>query len=328
MQAQLILFGACLIGAIGVYLLLSRRERALTGAGALLGLGAFGFLLVQAAEAFAVEGESDRPEFFYLMFTAMALIASLRMITTPRPVYAALYFVLVVLSSAGLFLLLAAEFMAFALVIVYAGAILVTYLFVLMLAQQSPSGQEKSQPEYDRVPREPAAAAAVGFVLLAVLVQVMVGQPERWPAPPTTASAERAAWNELELMPARLRDAVLKANPDFKWPPDQEGGRYLKFDRDGRPHVTGQAAAGAGGAQMVRVDLPPEAMPENIQRVGIALVAEFPVSLELAGVILTLAMFGSVVLARRQIELDEDEKRQAAGMRRLSPDSDEPGGDA
>ena len=58
---------------------------------------------------------------------------------------------LVVLSSAGLFLTLSAEFIAFAMVIIYGGAILVTYMFVIMLASQSsPSGDLNEQPEYDR----------------------------------------------------------------------------------------------------------------------------------------------------------------------------------
>ncbi|MCH8152621.1 MAG: hypothetical protein IH830_09650 [Planctomycetes bacterium] len=54
-------------------------------------------------------------------------------------------------------------------------------------------------------------------------------------------------------------------------------------------------------------------MPQNIEQVGLALIAKFPVSLELAGVILLMAMFGAVVLAQRQIELSEQEKRAAAG---------------
>jgi len=63
--------------------------------------------------------------------------------------------------------------------------------------------------------------------------------------------------------------------------------------------------------------------------VGMRLVASFPISLELAGVILLMAMFGAVVLARRQIELGEDERRAAAGLGRLSvedPDANPTGG--
>jgi hypothetical protein len=51
-------------------------------------------------------------------------------------------------------------------------------------------------------------------------------------------------------------------------------------------------------------------------------VAVFPVSLEIAGVILLMAMFGAVVLARRQIDLSEDEVRVAAGLQPLLEDED------
>src|SRR5262249_54782648 len=102
----------------------------------------------------------------------IALAGATRMVTHPKPVFAALYFVLVVVSSAGLFLVLQAEFMAFALIIVYAGATLTTYMSVLMRAQQSRAG---GGPDvgggtlYDRLPREPLAAVTVGFLLLATL---------------------------------------------------------------------------------------------------------------------------------------------------------------
>jgi hypothetical protein len=63
-------------------------------------------------------------------------------------------------------------------------------------------------------------------------------------------------------------------------------------------------------------------MPTNAQLVGWSLVATFPVSLEVAGVILLMAMFGAVVLARRQIDLGEDELRVAAGMPPLLEDEE------
>jgi hypothetical protein len=58
----------------------------------------------------------------------------------------------------------------------------------------------------------------------------------------------------------------------------------------------------------------PADQPDNVHVVGLDLVARYPASLELAGVILLMAMFGAVVLARRQIELGEDDRRKAAGM--------------
>ncbi len=61
----------------------------------------------------------------------------MRVVTHPAPVYSALYFILTVFASAGLFVLLSAGFMAAALVLIYAGAILITYVFVIMLASQA-----------------------------------------------------------------------------------------------------------------------------------------------------------------------------------------------
>src|SRR6185503_7620582 len=98
---------------------------------------------------------------YFWIFSAIALLGALRVVTHPRPVYAALYFVLTVFATAGLFILLWAEFMAAALVLIYAGAILVTYVFVIMLAAQPAedgapvSGSARAAlAEYDAVSRE------------------------------------------------------------------------------------------------------------------------------------------------------------------------------
>jgi NADH-quinone oxidoreductase subunit J len=68
-------------------------------------------------------------------FAALSLIGlwgGTRVITHRRPVYSALYFVLVVVAVTGLLVISNAEFLAAALLIIYAGAILVTYVFVIM----------------------------------------------------------------------------------------------------------------------------------------------------------------------------------------------------
>ena len=82
------------------------------------------------------------------------------MITQRNPVHAALCFALVVLSTCGLFLLQAAPFLMAATIIIYAGAIVVTFLFVIMLAQQA------GLSNADQRSREPLLATLAGFVLL------------------------------------------------------------------------------------------------------------------------------------------------------------------
>jgi NADH-quinone oxidoreductase subunit J len=67
------------------------------------------------------------------------------------------------LGVAGLFLLTGAQFLAVATIVVYAGAILVTFLFVLMLANQ------EGKTIYDRVSWEGLISAATGMVIVGVL---------------------------------------------------------------------------------------------------------------------------------------------------------------
>jgi NADH-quinone oxidoreductase subunit J len=321
-MAPRILYTACVLGAIGLYLVIRpggaerARSRLVVLLGAVLGLGALGFLVFEASEVIPGGAGSTRPEAFYLIFSLIAVVSAVKMVASSRPVYAALYFVLVVLSSAGLFLLLEAEFMAFALIIVYAGAILITYMFVLMLAQQAPTPDDPSgQPEYDLNPREPAAGAVVGFVLLALLSRMILEGTTALPAPPSASAVRAASWDELSRMPKRLEEFVAReAGGPFRlgWDGDQPP---MRTSADGDTAIAYFTMEDGTRREMV---LPEAAMPENVQSVGLGLVSpRFPASLELAGVILLMAMFGAVILARWQIELTEDEKREAAGLRRL-----------
>ncbi|MDZ4141219.1 MAG: NADH-quinone oxidoreductase subunit J [Methylotenera sp.] len=69
---------------------------------------------------------------FYVL-AAILLFAALNVITTRNPVYAALYLVLAFFTAAGIWLLLEAEFLAITLVLVYVGAVMVLFLFVVMM---------------------------------------------------------------------------------------------------------------------------------------------------------------------------------------------------
>ena len=70
--------------------------------------------------------------FFYL-FSLVMLFAAFRVITARNPVHAVLYLMLAFSQASGLWLLLRAEFLAIALVLVYLGAVMVLFLFVVMM---------------------------------------------------------------------------------------------------------------------------------------------------------------------------------------------------
>ncbi|WP_026330093.1 NADH-quinone oxidoreductase subunit J [Caldimonas manganoxidans] len=69
----------------------------------------------------------------FYVFSAVLLFASFRVITARSTVHAALYLVLAFFNAAGVWMLLQAEFLAIALVLVYVGAVMVLFLFVVMM---------------------------------------------------------------------------------------------------------------------------------------------------------------------------------------------------
>src|SRR5882757_6183517 len=69
----------------------------------------------------------------FLFFAAIALAGAVNLLRETHPIYSALSLVAVMGALAGLYLLLGAEFIAVVQVIVYAGAIMVLFIFVLML---------------------------------------------------------------------------------------------------------------------------------------------------------------------------------------------------
>lgn len=315
-----LLYAGIVLGALGVSLAMPRRGVSPQQIGALVAALGLGLGLL----ALGLKAGDARPPIYFYVFSLIALGASLRVITHPRPVYAALYFILTILSSAGLYLLLSAEFMAFALVIIYAGAILITYLFVIMLATEAPSAEEvDSLSEYDKYAREPILSTVTGFLLLAALVGLLArGVAQTAPAGPEVVARQNAAM--LSRMP-RTWTAVREALVREEGIP--EDARLLRVDADGSALV--EFTSGWGGSatrQFVRpmsagermeFPIPASVRVQDIEKVGFTLVGGHPLGLELAGVILLMAMLGAVVLARKQVQIEEARKEQQAASKRL-----------
>jgi len=107
------------------------------------------------------------PAAFFYYFAAASVVSATLAVTRKNPVHSMLWVLALFLHVAGIFLLLGAEFLAAVQVIVYAGAILVFYLFVLMLLDLP---GEVARPRFGK--HWPlAAAGAVGFAALAWLAQ-------------------------------------------------------------------------------------------------------------------------------------------------------------
>ncbi len=170
-----IFIAALAFGALGMWLLLPRasvRGRWIGVVFAAISLG----LLVSY-----VPGLGDwASEVVFYPLAGVAVVAAAATVTLRNPIYCAVWFALCLLAVAGLLLVQGAQFLAVATVVVYAGAILVTFLFVLMLAQ--PEGRAA----YDRISWEALVSASTGAILVGVLSATIAGVltgPDRLAAP-------------------------------------------------------------------------------------------------------------------------------------------------
>lgn len=75
----------------------------------------------------------DFQTFLFWVFATITIGSALAVVTVRNPVHAALYLVLAFINTAGIWLLLQAEFLAITLVLVYVGAVMVLFLFVVMM---------------------------------------------------------------------------------------------------------------------------------------------------------------------------------------------------
>lgn len=106
--------------------------------------------------------------FFYL-FSVVLLIASFKVITARNPVHAALYLVLAFFQAAALWVLLKAEFLAITLVLVYVGAVMVLFLFVVMMLDVNVDSLR--QGFWKNFPLAATVGALIAFEMAAVVMK-------------------------------------------------------------------------------------------------------------------------------------------------------------
>ncbi|MGE0483327.1 MAG: NADH-quinone oxidoreductase subunit J [Gammaproteobacteria bacterium] len=121
----------------------------------------------------------------FYVFAGLLIFAAAMVITVRNPVHAALFLVLAFFSSAGLWLLLEAEFLAIALVLVYVGAVMVLFLFVVMMLDINIAELREGFARYLPV------AAIVALVMM-VAVGTVVG-PRNFGLDQVPAAATHAA---------------------------------------------------------------------------------------------------------------------------------------
>ena len=177
----IILTATTLLGALGLWLMLPRGTARGRSTGVVLACIALGLGASQVPRL--ADWTADA---VFLILAAITIVSAAAAVTFRNPLYCAVWFGQSVLGTAGLFFFTGAQFLAVAAVVVYAGAILVTFLFVLMLAQ--PEGRAS----YDRVSWEALVSAATGIVIVGVL-SMTIGRVFSPTEPIATPSEEALA---------------------------------------------------------------------------------------------------------------------------------------
>jgi NADH-quinone oxidoreductase subunit J len=315
------------LGTIGVYLLLPRVRPYPT----LLGAATSGLALILAGFTLIRSGMAVPENLLFYCFSALAIVSGVMLITQRNPVHAALSFALVVLSTCGLFLLQAAPFLMAATIIVYAGAIVVTFLFVIMLAQQA------GWSDADHRSREPLISTIAGFVLVGALLYLLqktydtqhldqlVQQAKAASEAETTADLTKPLGDddyfferfqeEAEKIPgSRESDALLdelinvRANwKEWKQADDLPQMRaklalLAKTGANVRDRIAAMRPSEASRKNMSAFSVLPEndSVPENVAPLGWTLFTDYLLPVELGGTLLLVATIGAIVISGRR----------------------------
>jgi NADH-quinone oxidoreductase subunit J len=263
------------LGATGTYLLLPHKHGLTKPKLAhQIGFGLATLAVLAFTLLWRAHGVEAISKFFFYLFAFSAVGSGILTITSRDPIHNALWFASVILSTSGLFLLSGAQFLAAGNVIVYAGAIIVTFLFVLMLAQK------EGRAVYDRMARSPFWATFASFLLLFGLIYSLVslrGSPASVASrdQPGLVSAVKLSANAFVPMTDRL------ARPR-RITPDQG----LVLDR-ALPETSMIPEATGNG----------QAFNRHVAGLGGTLYTEHLVTVELAGALLFVALIGAMAIA-------------------------------
>ena len=219
----------------------------------------------------------------FYAFSAVMLFASFRVITARNPVHAALYLVLAFFQASGIWMLLKAEFLSIALVLVYVGAVMVLFLFVVMMLDINIDSIR--QGFWKHFP----LAATVGAVIALELAAVLLGG--------FRISEPRAPVASQVISPAALTAVA-------------------PVDAASAAADAASAAVDAASAALTTAPVAPDvghvvvAQVSNTKALGILLYTEYLYPVQVAALILLVALIAAIALTLRA---RKDSKFQNAG---------------
>lgn len=247
----------------------------------------------------------------FWVLASLTISCSVATISARNPVYSAIWFAISLLGTASLFFLQNAQFLGIATVAVYAGAIVVTFLFVLMLSQ--PAGHAF----YDRlswgmVPRWSVAATTSVLVSVLGLLIARVDSTQFLARSEEIAAVQKALAGEV-------RDPIVRS---IRYQNDMKNGREaivavsvppqelasLRQDRHELEQValkSLQDRTSVESVAAVRLSWDDLQSPQHMAQLGSRLFSRQWISIQAAGALLMAALVGAVAIASR----DETERK-------------------
>jgi NADH-quinone oxidoreductase subunit J len=211
----------------------------------------------------------------FYAFSAVMLFASFRVITARNPVHAALYLVLAFFQASGIWMLLKAEFLSIALVLVYVGAVMVLFLFVVMMLDINIDSIR--QGFWKHFPLAATVGAVIALELAAVLLGgFRISEPRQQVVAQVIAPASVTAVAPVDAASAALDSASAA--------------------------LTTASAPDVGHVVV--------AQASNTKALGILLYTEYLYPVQVAALILLVALIAAIALTLRE---RKDSKFQNAG---------------
>ena len=323
---------AAVLGALGLFCLLPRPKGRLVSVGTFLTIAAFTVLGFAICTAFGFPKLANIESLLFWLFSSVAVMFGIVLVTQKNPARGAIAFAFVIISVCGLFLLLAAPFLMAATIVVYAGAIIVTFLFVLMLSHSNGPSNENDRS------REPLLGSLAGFAFLGLIlfgIERAADPESRLPSAPltkmdtlaltdmirklnevptagkSTAEIIRACDGlriDLEVLTARIDAHHHDLDHPLPPPWDVQAERVQAVRNANRSLENAMTLPGAdAGASLnsvkenIRLLLGSAELPaRNVSSIGLLLYSEHLLAVELAGTLLLVAAIGAVAIAGRR----------------------------
>lgn len=214
----------------------------------------------------------------FAVIAALMIYMSFKMVTTGNVVHAALYLVIVLAGSAAMFILLGSDFVGATQILVYIGAIVVLFLFGIMLTKAQ-LGDDDSV-EHERRTMGAGVAVLLFVVLATALVQTFGADDIEFSNP------EPIRYEPTEVAVADLATPVVEALPSSL----TTGVETITISAEDFGNLEPEVQRRVPGAEVFG----------NNKQIADSIFSEYIVAFEAVSVLLLAALIGAVVVARKE----------------------------